>query len=195
MQMIRYCDDFVVCCESEQDAKEFLKELTERFSKFGLSLSEEKTKIIKFGRNTWKRSQKTGEKPETFNFLGFTHYCAAGRGGYFKVVHKTTKGNLRRKLQEIKEWLKQARNKYPLTDWWPILKAKLIGHYNYFGVSGNYRCIKQFYNKVIWLVFKWINRRSQRKSMTLTSYQSYLQWNPLPMPRIYHALYTGKIHQ
>lgn len=191
VQLIRYCDDFVVCCESEDDAKEFLKLLEERLSKFGLNVSPEKTQLIKFGRNSWKRRKKTGEKLATFNFLGFTHYSATSRSGYFMMGHKTTKENLNRKLKEIQEWVKRARNLYPLKTWWPILKAKLTGHYNYFGVSGNYRCIKQFYWQVTRLVFKWINRRSQRKSMTAEMFGQYLQWNPLPMPRICHALYTS----
>jgi len=191
MQCIRYCDDFVVCCESESDAKEFLKALEERLAKFGLAVSPKKTKIVKFGRGVWQRSKKMGKKPETFNFLGFTHYCTAGRQGYFKIGHKTSKENLRRKLKEIQEWIKKVRGFVLLKDWWSILKAKLIGHYNYFGVSGNYRCIKQFYTRVIWVAFKWINRRSQRRSMTVEIFFQYLKWNPLPMPRIYHQLYAS----
>jgi RNA-directed DNA polymerase len=195
MQCIRYCDDFVVCCESERDAKEFLKALEERLKKFGLAVSPEKTKIIKFGRNIWRRLKKVGKKPETFNFLGFTHYCGTSRQGYFKMVHKTSKENLRRKLGEICKWVKGVRNLLPLRSWWPILKAKLAGHYSYFGISGNYRSIRQFYSRVICVAFKWINRRSQRRSMTLERYWHYLQMCPLPMPRIYYVLYTCSLKQ
>jgi len=191
MQLIRYCDDFVMCCESERDAKEFLRQLEERFSQFGLSLSADKTKIIKFGRQAWRQWKRGGKKPETFNFLGFTHCCATSRHGYFNMVQKTAKENLCRKLREIKEGIKNMRNILRLKDWWPLLKAKLTGHYNYFGLSGNYRCIQQFYRQVMLLVFKWINRRSQRKSMTREMFQRYLQWNPLPTPRIYHSLYAS----
>lgn len=190
MQLMRYCDDFVVCCESKRDAEEFLKTLEERFSQFGLSLSPDKTKIIKFGRSAWQQWKRGGRKPETFNFLGFMHYCATSRRGHFIMGHKTSKENLSRKLKEIKEWVKKVRNFLPLKAWWPVLKAKLIGHYSYFGISGNYHCLRQFHYQVIKLVFKWINRRSQRKSMTWEIFQQYLQWNPLPTPRIYHSLYT-----
>ena len=107
------------------------------------------------------------EKVETFNFLGFTHYCGKSRQGYFIMGHKTSKENLCRKLKETKEWLKQIRNKLRLKERWPVLKSKLTGHYNYFGISGNYRCLQQFYNKIFLIVFKWINRRSQKKSMNL----------------------------
>jgi RNA-directed DNA polymerase len=191
MQMIRYADDFVVCCESERDAKEFLSALEERFSKFGLELSPEKTRIIKFGRHQWKLNRKTGNKSETFNFLGFTHYCGTSRGGYFMMGHKTSKENLNRKLASIKKWIKGIRNLLPLKEWWPKLEAKLTGHYNYFGISGNYRCLNQYYRQVVSVMFKWINRRSQRKSMTLEFFSKYLEWNPLPKPKICFALYAS----
>lgn len=189
VQLIKYCDDFVVCCESEQDAKGFLEQLEERFSKFGLSVSPDKTKVVKFGRKAWQLWKKGGEKPQTFDFLGFTHYCGTSRNGYFSMVHKTSKKNLNRKVQEIKEWVKVVKNSRLLKEWWPVLKAKLIGHYGYFGISGNYRSLQQFYYLVKRIIFKGINRRSQCKSMTWEVFQQYLQWNPLPVPRIYHPLY------
>jgi len=189
MELIRYCDDFVVCCESEKDAKNFLELLHTRLEKFGLQVSEDKTKVLKFGRQVWKQAQRSKEKVETFTFLGFTHYCGKSRRGYFVIGHKTSKENLSRKVKETKEWLKNIRNKLPLKEWWPVLKSKLRGHYNYFGVSGNYRCLQQFYNKIFSIVFKWINRRSQKKSMNFDQYLNYLQWNPLPTPRICYAMY------
>ena len=184
MELIRYCDDFVVCCESEKDAKNFLELLNTRLEKFGLQVSEDKTKVIKFGRQVWKQAQRSKGKVETFTFLGFTHYCGKSRQGYFVMGHKTSKENFCRKLKETKEWLKKIRNKLRLREWWPVLKSKLTGHYNYFGVSGNYRCLQQFYNGIFSIVFKWINRRSQKKSMNFDQYLHYLQWNPLPTPRI-----------
>ena len=104
--------------------------------------------------------------------------------------HKTSKENLNRKLKETKEWMKKIRNQLRLKEWWPTVKAKLTGHYNYFGISGNMRCLQQFYKSMFWMVFKWINRRSQKKSMTLEMYSKYLEHNPLPTPRICYALYT-----
>ena len=189
MELIRYCDDFVVCCESEKDAKNFLELLHTRLEKFGLQVSEDKTKVIKFGRQVWKQAQRSKGKVETFTFLGFTHYCGKSRQGYFVMGHKTSKENFCRKLKETKEWLKKIRNKLRLREWWPVLKSKLTGHYNYFGVSGNYRCLQQFYNGIFSIVFKWINRRSHKKSMNFDQYLHYLQWNPLPTPRICYAMY------
>ena len=190
VELIRYCDDFVVACESEHDAETFMKELEERLAKFGLNISKEKTKVIKFGRKAWERNRKTGDKLESFNFLGFTHYQGTSRREKFIVGHKTSKQNLARSLRKTKDWLKGIRNCIKLKGWWPTLKAKLTGHYNYFGISGNMRCLKQFYRQVIGMVFKWINRRSQKKSMNGELYFDYLQWNPLPVPRIYHSIYT-----
>lgn len=114
MKLIRYCDDFVVCCESRKDAEEFLILLRERLKKFNLEVAEEKTKIITFGRQAWKRWRKGKDRPESFEFLGFTHYCKTSRKGWFNAGHKTSKINLRRKLSEIKQWLKNIRNKVAL---------------------------------------------------------------------------------
>lgn len=190
IELIRYCDDFVVCCESERDAKSFLDLLKQRLDQFGLEVSKEKTGIVRFGRSAWKLANKRKEKVGSFNFLGFTHYCAKSRSGKFIMGHKTSKENLRLKLKELKKWLKAIRNRVRLKEWWKVLKAKLTGHYNYFGISGNYHSISQFYERVKSLVFKWINRRSQKKSMSFERYVKYLQFNPLPEPRICYALYT-----
>jgi RNA-directed DNA polymerase len=190
VELIRYCDDFVVCCESKQDAEDFLNLLKQRFAKFSLELSEDKTQMIRFGRNAWKLSKRNNAKASTFNFLGFTHYCATSRRGKFIMGHKTSKENLRSKLVGINAWLKKIRSMLLLKDWWPILKAKLTGHYNYFGISGNYRSIKKFYEHVKSIIFKWINRRSQKKSMSFDVYLNYLQFNPLPEPKICYSLYA-----
>ncbi len=190
MRLIRYCDDFVVCCESQKDAEEFLVLLHERLKKFNLEVAEEKTKIIKFGRQAWKQWLKGKNKLGSFDFLGFTHYCKTSRNGWFNSGHKTSKVNLRRKLLELTQWLKKVRNQLSLKEIWLVLKAKLLGHYRYFGISGNYRCINKFYYRVISMVFKWINRRSQKKSMNWQKYLNYLDWEPLPKPRIYYQLYA-----
>jgi RNA-directed DNA polymerase len=188
VELIRYCDDFVMACESEEDANLFLKELEERLAESGLRISQEKTKIIRFGRRAWNKACKENSKVATFDFLGFTHYCGASRRGKFVMGHKTTKNNLRRKLKSVNEWLSSIRSVVPLKEWWPILKAKLIGHYNYFGINGNMRWLSRYYCGIKALVFKWINRRSQKKSMTWEQFNRYLQWNPLPTPSIMHPI-------
>lgn len=190
VELIRYCDDFVVACEHAEDAERFQKELEERLAKYGLRISQEKTRVIQFGRKDWERTRKTQEKIETFDFLGFTHYCTASRRGKFIMGHKTSKKRLAGALRATKEWIKKIRNQYSMREWWPTLMAKLRGHYHYFGISGNMRGLRQFYSQVMSMVFKWINRRSQKKSMNWERYQQYLEWNPLPMPKIYHCIYT-----
>lgn len=188
VQLIRYSDDFVVVCECEYDAHQFLERLKVRLAKFKLEISEEKTQILKFGRKVWKQSKRNGEKVETFDFLGFTHYCAASRNGWFVMGHKTASKRLANKLRAFNDWLKKIRNMYPADEWWKVVRAKLIGHYNYFGINGNYRCLQQYYNRVKTICFKWLNRRSQKKSMNWKQYARYLQRNPLPEPRIYHKI-------
>jgi len=190
VELIRYCDDFVVACESRKDAESFLEALRQRLSQFGLKVSEEKTQIVRFGRKAWQESKGNGPKKwKSFNFLGFTHYCSTSRKGKFIMGHKTSKVNMARKLKEINVWLKQVRSQIELRTWWPILQAKVTGHYAYFGISGNMRCLQQFQKAVSKLAFKWINRRSQKKSMSLENYFQYLQ-PKFPTPRIYYDLYT-----
>ncbi|WP_341820125.1 group II intron reverse transcriptase/maturase [Wolbachia endosymbiont (group A) of Andrena bucephala] len=190
IQVIRFCDDFVVCCESKVDAEEFLELLKQRLNKFGLEVSENKTRVVKFGKRERQRAIREKQRTESFNFLGFTHYGAKSRRGRLMMGHKTSKLNLARKLKEIKEWLKIVRGSIRLKDWWQVLKAKLTGHYNYFGISGNYWCLKQFYTSVRKLAFKWINRRSQKKSMTWEQFVHYVEVNPLPKPKIHFSLYA-----
>jgi group II intron reverse transcriptase/maturase len=185
MQLIRYADDFVVAFESRQDAERFMQELRNRFSKFGLEVAEEKTRLVEIGRHKWKFwKQGKSERCGTFNFLGFTHYAATSKGGYFMAGHKTSKISLGRKLREMKDWLKAVRSVASFSDWRPILHAKLIGHYNYFGISTNMRSLQQFYLQTLSMLFKWLNRRSQKKSFNWTQYVEYLQQYPLPQPKI-----------
>ena len=189
MQLIRYCDDFIVCCKSKVDARKFLKALIDRLKKFNLEVAKDKTKIIKFGRFVWKDWKEGKNRPETFTFLGFTHYCATSRQGKFKVGYKTSRENIRRKLLDIKVWFKKVKDFIPLQEWWPILRIKLLGHYQYFGISGNYCCLDKFYWQVVGMSFKYINERSQRKSMSWDKFHKFLRENPLPIPKIYHNLY------
>jgi RNA-directed DNA polymerase len=183
-ELVRYCDDFVMMCQSEEDADRFLNELQARFDKFGLKIAEEKTKKLEFGRNAWKEAQRTGDKVPTFTFLGFLHYCGKSRNGYFMVKHKTAKETLRRKVQAIGSWLKGMRNLLSPKEWWPILKLKMTGHYNYFGINGNIKSLQQYYYLVKRLVYKWINRRSQKRTTNWRGFEEYLRFYPLPLPKI-----------
>ncbi len=190
MQLIRYCDDFVICCQNKQDAEEFLPNLRTRLSLFNLSVAEEKSGVIEFGRNVWFRLLNTKAKPATFDFLGFTHICASSRRGKFIMKHKTSKKSLSRSLKEMNHWLRSIRSCLKLSEWFPVFKLKLNGHYNYFGISGNLDSLKQFRWNSFWLAFKWINRRSQKKSMTYEQFVECWERNNVPEPKIKHSLYT-----
>ena len=189
-QLVRYADDFIVCFQYGSEAREFGKNLPERLSKFGLKIAEKKSKIIEFGRFAWEKSQKGGQKVETFDFLGFTHYCDKTRKGKFKLGRKTAGKKLRQKMKAMNQWLKGVRNLMKLEEWWKVLGQKLAGHYRYYGISGNMAGLRQAYWQTMKLVYKWVNRRSQKKSYNREQFQHFLERHRLPEPRIYHLTYS-----
>lgn len=188
-RLIRYCDDFVVCFEDTESARKFKETLKERLGKFGLKIAADKSRVIEFGRRIWEKTNREGGKVEMFDFLGFTHFCDKTRRGKFKVGRKTAKKKFILKMREMNEWLKGIRNLVKLKEWWKILKVKLSGHYRYYGMSGNSRMINEFYQETTRLAYKWINRRSQKKSYSFEKYRQFLL-NTLPKPKIYHLTYT-----
>ncbi len=190
VEMVRYADDFIICAQKKEEAKKILEWLKVRLAKFGLELAEEKTQIIEFGRYAEENARKRGEKPRTFRFLGMTHYVDKTRKGWFKVGRKTDGKKFRMKVKEINDWLKQIRNMKAITEWWKILQAKLRGHYQYYGISGNYVGVRCFYEAVKRLLFKWLNRRSQKKSFNWKTFNEYINRHVLPKPRICHNLYA-----
>ena len=189
-RQIRYADDFIVCFEKEGEARAFQDALKKRLSKFGLTISEEKSKIIEFGKCACTRAKRYGWKCETFDFLGFTHYCDKTRKGKFKLGRKTSRKKFIQKMKDMNIWLKNIRNRVELKEWWKILGLKLLGHYRYYGISGNFRSLQDFYHRVERLAFKWINRRSQKKSYNWKKFQRFILFNSLPKPKIYHSLYN-----
>jgi len=189
-QLIRYADDFIVCFQSGSEAKAFGEKLEQRLGKFGLKIAEGKSRIIEFGRYVWGKAQREGKKVATFDFLGFTHYCDKTRKGKFKLGRKTASKKFRQKIKAMNIWMKKVRNLVELKEWWQVLRLKLIGHHRYYGISGNYREIKKFYILTSKLAYKWINRRSQKKSYNYERYCRFKKYNPLPEPRIYHRTYA-----
>lgn len=187
---IRYCDDFVCCFQKKQEAEKFGIMLRERLSKFGLKISEKKSRIVGFGRYAQQNAKAQGKKVETFDFLGFTHYCGKTRRGMFMVGRKTSAKKFSQKMKAINLWLKGIRNMVELKEWWRVLKQKLAGHYIYYGISGNMPCLKKYSYCCTRLAFKWINRRSQKKSYNFEQYIRFMEYNPLPKPKIYHQIYT-----
>ena len=191
-ELIRYADDFVIGCRYRWEAEKILSELKERLKKFGLEVSEEKTRIVEFGRFARENAAKRGVKAGTVEFLGFTHFSGKSRKGRFVVGRRTSGRRFRAKLVAISRWLRSVRH-LPLADWWRMLRWKLVGHYQYYGVTGNWRRISQFYREVVEMAFRWWNHRSQRNSGGWKEFKRRLHWNPLPPPRLAHIFWRPPV--
>lgn len=189
--VVRYCDDFVILVQYKEEAEMILREIKQRLWGNGLETNVEKTKAISFGRYEKENAQRDGRKANTFEFLGITHYIGVTRWGKFKVGRKTSKKRFRRSCVAMNRWLASIRNELPLKEWWKQLTAKMKGHYAYYGISDNYRSIGVYYWRVTRMVYKWLNRRSQKKSMNWEGYSKYLERYPLPRPRIVHRFYIS----
>ena len=189
--LIRYCDDFVCCFQNQYEAKIFKQRLEERFAKYGLELAGEKTKILEFGRFARHNRKARGErKPDTLDFLGFTFYCGMdGKREFFRCRVKTSKKKFRSKIKAMKEWIK-AHRAMPLELIFKTVNAKLRGHYQYYGVTDNTREVKNFLVQTKWLLYKWLNRRSQKRSYTSdTFFNGLLRTFPLLEPSIKVSLF------
>jgi len=165
--IVRWADDFIVGFETEQDAHQFLAELRERFASFGLELHPDKTRLIEFGRNAdWTRRRRGAGKPETFDFLGFTHICArTRRGGRFQVKRITIAKRMRAKLREINVELKRRRYR-PVPEQGAWLRSVVQGHLVYYAVPGNTDAVKEFRTQVARHWRMALRRRSQKTRLT-----------------------------
>lgn len=173
-QLVRYADDFVVTFELEVDARRFLADLPRRLGKFGLEVAPEKTRLLRFGRFSRRDAKRLGEKAATFDFLGFQHRCGTSRKGRFKVKWSTSSTAFRSKLRSFKDWLVENRT-MPLKELWRMVNAKLRGHYAYFSVSDNWPRLLSFKMSVIFILYKWLNRRSQRPSFDRRTWLEYVR--------------------
>jgi RNA-directed DNA polymerase len=188
-RLVRYADDFVVCFEYAADADAFMRALPERLGKFGLETEPSKTKTIRFGKWATQDNAAEGKANESFNFLGFTHYLGTSRRGGFLVGRKTEGKRVRKKLKEVAVKLKSLRTSGG-AGMYRYAQQHLQGHYQYYGISGNSRAMSRYLNAVERLLFKWLNRRSQRRSIYWRKFQKLLKAGLLPAPRIYHDMYT-----
>ncbi|UCZ51843.1 group II intron reverse transcriptase/maturase [Bacillus shivajii] len=192
--IVRYADDFVCCFQYHKDAQQFYRALKERLKKFNLEIAEDKTKVIPFGRFAKENEQRTGNhKPPTFKFLGFTHYCSESKQGKFRVKRKTDKKKMRTKLKETKEWLKSKRN-LKIQAIMDRLQRSLKGYYNYYCITDNLPTVEEFVYHIRLLLFKWMNRRSQRKSFTWDKFNLFMNKFPLPSPRKKVDIYNLRSH-
>ncbi len=188
-RLIRYADDFIIGVQFRDDAETIYVDLQKRLKKFGLNLSLEKTKVIKFGRFAEDDEKKKGRRPKTFTFLGFTHYCGRTQTGKFSVKVKTSSKKMHKAIASMKLFLKENRT-MPFEQVLKEVALKLTGHYNYYGVTDNIKGLIQFRYYTIQLIYKWMNRRSQRKSFTFEELGDYIARNPLPRPKLTYAFYT-----
>lgn len=185
VRLIRYVDDIVVGFEKRQEAEQFQEALRQRFAKFGLELHPEKTRLIEYGRFAQKRRSKRGlGKPESFNFLGFTHISGESRRGRFQIQRRTIAQRFRAKLAEIKGELRRRMHlPVPVQGAW--LRSVLLGHYRYYGVPLNGKALQRFRKEVARMWQRSLSRRSQKGYVMWGRMKRYVdKW--LPVARIYH---------
>jgi group II intron reverse transcriptase/maturase len=182
VELIRYADDTLLVFEHEDDAQRVMRVLPLRLAKFGLRLNAQKTRLVPFGKRAARRALHAGQRPPTLDFLGLTHYWGRSRRGLVRLKRKTSKKRLRRAMVAINQWLRQERNERTLPDLWQAMTRKMRGHFNYFGVTDNSPALWPCDHAVRRLMFKWLNRRSQRRSFSWESFRRYEARHPLPRP-------------
>jgi len=192
-EIVRYADDFVCVVRYAGEARRIERGLQNRFNKYGLELHPSKSRNISFGRFERENAKQQNRRANTFDFLGFTHYCDRSRKDSFKVGRKTSRRKYSAKCREMNAWLKAIRNQVKTKEWWKILITKLRGHFQYYGVSENYNGIVRFYKFTLRVVRKWLNRRSQKRKMSWDRFTKYLEHYPLPKPKILHSFYVSPV--
>jgi RNA-directed DNA polymerase len=181
--LARYADDFVMGFSLRGDGERVFKVLPKRFERYGLSIHPDKSRMMQFSRPYWK----SGKGPGTFTFLGFTHYWAKTRKGGWTIKRKTQGKRLSRFLSAIGDWCKENLHK-PLAEQHRQLTSKLYGHYQYYGVRGNYKMLEVAYEhtQVMWK--KWLGRRNSKNRMNWEKFTEQVERDfPLPQPRITHV--------
>jgi RNA-directed DNA polymerase len=164
--IVRYADDVVVGFQREMEARRFWADVVERFAKFGLGLHPEKTRLLSFGRRAAARGRRNGRgKPETFDFLGFTHICGRSRKGRFQLLRRTSRKRVQRKLSEVKAELRRRLHR-PVPEVGRWLRSVIQGHTNYYGVPLNYAALSSFRYQIIWRWRRALSRRSQKGRVT-----------------------------
>jgi RNA-directed DNA polymerase len=177
--LIRYADDFVIGFEHEEDARRVMAVLGQRLGRFGLTLHPDKTRLLPFRRPSV--GQTSGKGSASFDFLGFTLYWARSRRGRWRMACKTRRASLRRAIQSVTDWCHLHRH-FPVKAQHAALTRRLRGHFNYFGVSGNFRSLLLLLEATERAWYNWLCRRSHRKRLTWERFADLL--DPLPRRRI-----------
>ena len=187
--IVVYADDFVVCFQYKAEAEKFYEALKRRMEHFGLRLEEDKSRLLEFGRFAEDNRRKAGKgKPETFNFLGFTHYCSKSRNGKFRVKRKTSRKKFVKKCREVHQRIKEMRT-WHIPDIVRKLNQILIGYFHYYGITDNYDSLNDFCFNVRKSLFYWLNRRSQKASYSWEGFIAMLREYPMAKPRLYVSIY------
>ncbi len=184
----RFADDFLACFQFRGDAAYFRRILNDRLNEFNLEIAEEKTRCIEFGRFARSDARGRGQKPEEFTFLGFTYYCGKTKMGHFRVKRRTSRKKLAHSLREFTEWARKSRAVLRKGEMLRRAKSRLIGHLNYYAISDNSQMCSKYRHYVTRILFKWLNRKSQRRSYTWEGYLQVLKWIGWPKVTIHKNL-------
>jgi group II intron reverse transcriptase/maturase len=180
----RFADDFLACFQYKADAEDFENRLSDRLEGFGLEVAKEKTRCIEFGRFARANAQRRGQKPEEFTFLGFTHYCGKTKKGYFKVKRRTSRKKFAQSLREFMEWARKSRNVLRKGEMLRKAKIRVGGHLSYYAITDNSAKCSSYHHYATRILFKWINRKSQRSAYAWEGYRQALKWVGWPQPNI-----------
>lgn len=191
-RIFRFADDFLLVFASRGDAERVLEVLPKRLGRFGLEMNLEKTRLIHFHKPR-KEGPRGGKKvsSEVFQFLGFTHYWGKSRRGRWVVKRRTAGSRLSRSLRDIADWCRWHRHD-PVRDQHRQLSQKMVGHYNYYGITGNWNRLSQYLYEVSRIWRKWLNRRTRPGTMPWKRFRQLLEHYPLPAVKIYHSVYVAK---
>jgi len=181
--LIRYIDDFIVCFELKSDAQRFIEVLEKRLAKFSLTLEPNKTKLIEFGRFALRNAKAKNRKPETLYFLGFTHYCTTNRKGNFQLGRRTEKSRLKRSISNLQNKMREIRH-WELKEQIDRINLTLKGHYNYYGMGGNYQLLSKIYHKTLLFWKKMLSRRSRKGYVTWELLNQIIKKHPILRPYI-----------
>ncbi len=180
----RFADDFLACFQHKSDAEAFERRLEDRLEGFGLELAKEKTRCIEIGRYARENAYKRGEKPKEFTFLGFTHYCGRTKNGYFKVKRRTSRKKLGQSLRKFTDWAKKFRHVLRKGEMLRQARRRVLGHLSYYAITDNGRRCSYFVYRATRILFKWLNRKSQRKAYTWDDFNQALNWVGWPKARV-----------
>lgn len=183
--MVRFADDMVLLFENEADARRVMEVIPKRLRRYGLELNPEKTRLVRFERPPRVGKPRRSQRPETVDFLGFTHYWGRSRKGNWVVKRKTMRSRMTRSLRRIAEYCRAHRHD-PVSEQRDVLARKLNGHYSYYGVTFNFPSLASFYRDVARIWHKWLSRRSHKAYIGWDRMNEILAWWKLPPPRIVH---------